>query len=315
MDSELVRTFLQVLDARGYHPAADLNRRSASAMHKDIRRLEAQLGVKLFFTIGRQLEPTADAVTLEPDLRGLVALADQVAQSASDITRGDSGLIRIACWNYQLGRFLAVANRMFSDEHANVKIDLHLILADVRADVDAGKAALLRGVTDLSVTRVTDPQFDAIELWRTVVTVVTPDDHPYRNQDAVSINDLEGKRLITAGDSYWSRRQLDYAASAAGVEFDIIFESTPDALYAAALAGVGIAVFGDDHLLPPPSRPYPVLLDKNGEQMSVGVNLTWVRERHQPRAVREYIEFMRANHEVIDRRAQRQVSPSEPPSL
>jgi DNA-binding transcriptional LysR family regulator len=292
MNPDDITTFLAVLDAGGYHAAADLSSRTASAVHKDVKRLEADLGVKLFFTVGRTVHPTPEALDLQPFARDVVATTAQLRERAQNLRTGARGSIRIACNPYHIGRFLASAKRAFNIAHPGIDLKLEIESADASFDPEGRLGKALQGSVDFAVSGPDNPQFDSIELWKTHVVVVMRDDHQLRKRKTLRLQDLENEPLFTCIPSFWSRRQLEALAQRQQLPLNIEFDSSPEAIFSAAMAGLGCAVFGDDHVPPHMREPFPALLDEHGKRMSTAVHLRWIKDRSQSPAMRAFIDFI-----------------------
>lgn len=299
MNTDDIGTFLAVLDAGGYHAAADLTQRNASAVHKDVRRLENELGIKLFFTIGRNLHPTPEALELQPFARDVVATTELLLERAADVSEGTQGTVRVACNPYHVGRFLGAAQRLFKAAHPDINVKLIIESADATFDPRGRLETVKRGLADLALSVPTDSSFDSIELWKTHVVVVTNDDHRFRRRKTLRIHDIQNEPLFTCIPSFWSRRQLENLAEREDVKLNIEFDSSPEAIFSAAMAGLGCGVFGDDHIPPHTRRPFPALVDEHGQRMQTAVHLRWLSERAQSPAAQLFTTFIREHrHEI-----------------
>jgi DNA-binding transcriptional LysR family regulator len=300
VNTDDIATFLAVLDAGGYHAAADLGRRNASAVHKDVRRLENDLGVKLFFTIGRTLHPTSEARELMPFARDVVATTEQLRERAADLSEGTQGTVRVACNPYHVGRFLGAAQRLFKNAHPDINVKLIIESADAAFDPHGRLETVKQGLADFALSASTDASFDSIELWETHVIVVMDDNHRFRRRKTLRIQDIQNELLFTCIPSFWSRRQLENLAEREDVKLNIEFDSSPEAIFSAATAGLGCAVFGDDHIPPHIKVPFPALLDEHGARMQTAVHLRWLSERAQSPAAQLFTTFISEHCDEIN---------------
>ena len=93
LDPDLLRTFVTIVDAGGFTPAARQVHRTQSAVSMQVRRLEETLGQALFQREGRGVQLTPDGEALLGYARRLLRLHDEAVAA---LTRPDlSGLVRI----------------------------------------------------------------------------------------------------------------------------------------------------------------------------------------------------------------------------
>ncbi|WP_455555503.1 LysR family transcriptional regulator [Comamonas sp.] len=85
---EQVPLFLAVLDTGSFSAAARKLGRVPSAISMAIGQLEAELGIRLFERTGREPQPTAAALALEPQARLLAQQLQQLNQQATALHEG-----------------------------------------------------------------------------------------------------------------------------------------------------------------------------------------------------------------------------------
>jgi len=90
LDPELLRTFVSVVEMRGFTSAARALNRTQSAVSLQIKRLEAQTGEALFRRTSRQVVPTRAAEALLPYARRILHLHDEAAAAVGAVGRGRS---------------------------------------------------------------------------------------------------------------------------------------------------------------------------------------------------------------------------------
>ncbi|MGL5446489.1 MAG: LysR family transcriptional regulator, partial [Rhabdaerophilum sp.] len=87
LDLDLLRSFVTIADAGGFTRAAERLLRTQSTISLQVKRLEAQLGRRLFDRTPRSLRLTPEGETLLPEARALLALHDAI------LTRNAEGVI------------------------------------------------------------------------------------------------------------------------------------------------------------------------------------------------------------------------------
>jgi DNA-binding transcriptional LysR family regulator len=120
LDSDLLRTFLAVADTGNLTRAADVVRRTQSAVSMQIKKLEDLLGFALFERHSRGVVLTAEGRRLVDNARRIVALLDDTAaalrQPALD------GSVRIGISEEYVNSTLPKALGAFAATHPNVEV-------------------------------------------------------------------------------------------------------------------------------------------------------------------------------------------------
>ncbi|WP_299612901.1 LysR family transcriptional regulator [uncultured Tateyamaria sp.] len=139
--TDLLRSFVTVVDLGGFTKAAKALGRTQPAVSLQIRRLEDLLQTKLIRTAGRQFRLTDDGVALGPYARQLLRLNDDIVAHFADSAL--AGWIRVGVPTDFSHSFLLEAISEFAARHPDVRIeiesmlssDLRVALADDRLDI------------------------------------------------------------------------------------------------------------------------------------------------------------------------------------
>ena len=118
---------------------------------------------------------------------------------------------------------------------------------------------------------------EGIKAYDARIVLLLPDDHPARLAGQVSVAALRGESVVIAPSGYFSRETVTKAAEREGFSLTVAAESSsPPALVALGKAGVGWPVLPDDYsVVGLQEKPYPVLIDDRGQQLSTPVWLQW----------------------------------------
>jgi DNA-binding transcriptional LysR family regulator len=120
-----MRYVVAMADHGSISAAARHLRVSQPTLSSSLRELESALGVTLFLrSRGRPLAATAEGRTLLPELRRLVAHAEEVGQRARGLAAPNTGTVRIGSLVTVAPVLLAPLLRSFRDQqpHANVSV-------------------------------------------------------------------------------------------------------------------------------------------------------------------------------------------------
>lgn len=144
--TDLLRSFVTVVDLGGFTKAARALGRTQPAVSLQIRRLEDLLQTKLIRTSGRQFRLTDDGVALGPYARQLLRLNDDIVAHFADSAL--AGSIRVGVPTDFSHSFLLEAISNFAARHPDVRIEIESMLStDLRE-------ALANGMLDITIAIV-----------------------------------------------------------------------------------------------------------------------------------------------------------------
>lgn len=143
--TDLLRTFVTVVDLGSYTRAAEALGRTQPAISLQIRRLEELLRTQLINTEGRQFKLTDNGVALGPYARQILRLNDDiVAHYAAEAL---SGWIKVGLPTDFSNTFLLGAITRFAASHPEVRIEVESHLSrELRQMLAADKLDLAVGI-------------------------------------------------------------------------------------------------------------------------------------------------------------------------
>lgn len=145
LDINCLRTFVTIIDSGNFAKAADRIGRTSSAVSLQIKRLEEQLGCRLFRRAGRQMVPSHEGERLLNAARQILELNDQTLESLGH--RNLCGEVTFGAIQDIADTILPAILRHLSHAHPNigikVKVDRTKSLTEV---VDKGELDLAVGV-------------------------------------------------------------------------------------------------------------------------------------------------------------------------
>lgn len=289
--------FVEVARAGSFRQAAPRLHVQQPGLSAQVDALEKVLDARLFRRTRRGVELTPIGQQLLPKAEDVLTAAERFDEYCKGMQRGESGVVSIACYPVHIERFLAKVIGSFRTEQPNIRVDLTKVRDDRRRH--AGRSLLeelLAGEVDLAMAPAS-PQMGlgGMKAWDAKIRVLLPIDHPQRGASEVPITLLRDQPLLIAPPDYFSRESVASSARAAGFSLDVLAESsTPPALIALGMSGLGWPVLPDDYSLISNSEPsYPVLIDREGKELSTPVWLHWKEGIEQIEATRMFIECAR----------------------
>ena len=231
-DFDLLRTFVAVADNAGFTRAAERVGRTQSTVSLHIKRLEDNLGRRVFVRDGRDLKLTADGELLLPYARQLLRLADE---ARSRILEPEvEGTVRLGTPEDFATVYLPDVLARFAAAHPRVALDVN---CNFSFELIEGFS---KGEYDLVLVK-REPQgpADGVAVWRDVVVWVASPKLALRDSEPVPL------ALPPVSDLY-RKRALD-ALQAAGRDYRIVYTSpSSEGLHAAVQAGLAVTVMSKD---------------------------------------------------------------------
>ncbi|WP_439382638.1 LysR substrate-binding domain-containing protein [Amycolatopsis lexingtonensis] len=188
-----LRYFLVVADELHFGRAAERLGIAQPPLSQRVKRLEAELGAKLF-NRGRRVTLTEAGEVLRAEARDLLARWERMTSLVAKAERGELDAVRAGVPPDLPGPVLAAILTAFAARHPAVRLDLQelttaeqtRLLAD--RSLDAGLLQLPVDVVDLELGPVID----------TPLGVVLPRDSPLARRTSLALADLAGEGLVHA---------------------------------------------------------------------------------------------------------------------
>ncbi|MGO4328952.1 LysR family transcriptional regulator [Cupriavidus sp. 2TAF22] len=212
---------------------------SQPALTRTLQRVEAAIGVELFRRSTRKVEITAAGLEF-------VALANRIL---ADLRISFEGMREIA--DEQRGQVIISAVMSVASTHLPIVVARYResrprIEIQVREGVHGTVLDNIRsGVADLGLTYVDDvpAEFSAIALGREGFHVVMPANHPLAGRKTLTLVEVANYAMVSLPKEAQTRRMLDGAAAAAGLNLQHAVTVTQFATVMQFVhAGVGLAI-------------------------------------------------------------------------
>ena len=175
MDARDLRYFIAVAETGHLHRAAERVGRSQPALSKCIRRLETEIGARLFEPMGRGLKLTQLGHTLLPRARAIVLAMQDTLREITDVAHGEAGHVRLGSGPTTAEWLLPAFFRRLLAEAPGLTFQVATGLGDVL------RQALREGRLDLAVTPLVDgdsAEFDTVPIAEDSMVVAARIGHP-----------------------------------------------------------------------------------------------------------------------------------------
>lgn len=128
LPTDVLRTFLAVIDLGSFTKAGQLLGRTQPAISLQIRKLEELLGMPLLDTSGRNIALTKDGETLARHARQLLVLNDEIVTRLQK--RDSQGNLRVGLPTDYAVAFFQTMMAHYSQQHPDVQLSIHCDVSD-----------------------------------------------------------------------------------------------------------------------------------------------------------------------------------------
>ena len=193
-----LRSFVVVAEELHFRRAADRLHLAQPSVSKQIRTLEAELGVELFDRNRRGATLTAAGEALLPEARELLARADQAAANTRATGTGQRGRLRLSLTRSLTG---GIAGSILDEYRARYpEVQIELGVGNTMLHVEQ----LHAGDLDVGFVRppLEDPGLEELPLGREPMVCVLPKGHPLTKRRRVRPEDLQDEPLVWWPESH-----------------------------------------------------------------------------------------------------------------
>lgn len=306
MELYQLRYFLELARERNFTRAASRLHLAQTALSEQIRKLEEELGVRLFDRGRRESLLTAEGEALRLHAEGLLEKADAAKRAVLEVAQLRGGRLAIGAIPSVAATLLARALATFTQAHPEVEVVLLEGTSEAIVEmVETGRTEL--GIVQLPVNQ---GHFVSNTLLTEPFRVLLAASHPLASQHPIALQRLSTERFL-----FYRGRARDVAVAAcrsAGFEPKICCESGElETLRALVEAGIGVALLPSlaaDHLLKPASPIVSLTLE--GRPASREVALLSLRSRGLSAAAQKLSQLL---HELTRSNATPRGSTAPPP--
>lgn len=196
MEIPRLRSFIALAEELNFQRAAKKLHLTQSPLSAQIKKLENELGVRLFNRNTRKVELThAGRAFLEEALQ-IQAKADSAAQRAKDVASGRGGALALGYLTSMTNdRFSAIMSA-YREECPEVELALNDLVPD------ATLSALRHREIDVGFLRAAfrDQELAAREIWRDTLMVALPKKHWLAGRGLISARNLADETFIMVPD-------------------------------------------------------------------------------------------------------------------
>jgi DNA-binding transcriptional LysR family regulator len=242
MDLPQLRSFLAVADLLHFSKAALRVHLSQPALSAQIRRLEEELGVRLFERTHQKTTLTYAGLVYRDEARALLVRADEVVRRVQSAAEGQIGRIRIGFISTAAAYIVPPLVSAFRKTHPGVELDLGHYLTAVQTEM------LMHRTLDVGFFRIPSAAqagLRIVPVHKEPFKLFLPIAHPLAERPHLGLSDLDGAAFVI-----YARRNapgfhsfISGVLQGAGVRPSVTYEASDMyTLVSLVSAGVGIAI-------------------------------------------------------------------------
>ena len=311
MELRHLRYFVAVADAGSVSRAAAQLHVTQPALSRQIRDLEAELGLPLFDRVGRRLQLTAAGDSLLLRTREILRAADSLREHAGALAGGATGTLRLGATAQTLESLISAFLVGFRRQWPGI---------DVRLIEDGGmrlKTRVQRGELHLALGAVpTGDDLKARPLFPVWVLAIMPARSPLARRRTLDVAELDREDVLLLRRDFASRLRFDAACEAARIRPRVLLEAgDPHSLVSLARGGHGIAIVPSTTLFSRAGLHVAPLL-RSGRAVGGSTAAVWDARRHLPSYAQAFVDALFAyTRRSYPGKEYARLAPAVPPPL
>jgi DNA-binding transcriptional LysR family regulator len=281
MELRHLRYFVAIAEERSFTAAAERLWVAQPGLSTQIRRLEAELGVRLFERHTRGVDLTEAGTLFLERARAVLAAADAASSTGSDLRGGVAGTLRVGLATPGGWSGTAALLERFARERDGVELTvLEGYGGTLWRDLREGRLDAV-----IAPSSFGSPDLRTLELGTEPWVVLVADGHRLAGNDPVESQQLQGERIaVTAHrDGAGHDRMVADMLGELGVTAAMTRSAPGPAMYRSVASGDAVALTTAPEALPPSVQVRPL-----NPPRSVPFDLLWRDEAPSP-ALAEFV--------------------------
>ncbi|MES2927799.1 MAG: LysR family transcriptional regulator [Pseudomonadota bacterium] len=233
-----LRYFLEVARTGSVNQAAQRLYVAASAVSRQLGKLEDSLGVTLFERQARGMALTEAGTRLLAHATAHDAQATELVEQLQGLSAQQALRVRVACTEGFAASFMPLVMSVFRQTHPQVQLQL---LVDVPQEVSA---LVQRGDVDLALKYSVAPEKGLQVLHSAIAPIyaIMPAQHPLARQRSVSVADVVRYPLLLGAGNTTGRQLFDLSCAVQGLRYVPAVESNFSSALLPLLSGQDVVL-------------------------------------------------------------------------
>lgn len=254
MEVNPLRYFAEVAKEKNFTRAAKNCHVAQPALSQQIKKLEAQLNIKLLDRLPRGAQLTTAGEILLPSVQKVLNALQEVQDVAADLRGASRGAVRIVSLPSATVYVLPPKIAAFKRDHPRIDIILE---ESITADIPN---LVMSGTFDLGVTQALNPVpgMTRVLIHEEELLLAVPEGHPLAARNEIKLSEAANEQFVVTKKNTEFRNLVTDLCRRAGFEMQAAFEADHfDSLQAFAAVGMGVALIPQsvilNNLTPKPS--------------------------------------------------------------
>lgn len=291
IDFRRLRQFVAVAETGNFHRASQRLSLAQPAISRQIKSLEADLGVKLFMRHAKGVQLTEAGKCLLDGARKILDDLNALSTATRRAGSGQPRFLRVAFSEIGSGNGI-IPRTISAFQVGDPDIDLDLITMDSTNQI----LALRHGEIDAGFTYLApsdDTELDRLNIESGPILLAIPKTHHLASRDKSTVDLISGETIFCVSDKVNERfvKSLHTALQAHNVSLKVLAKATSGAeVLSFVSAGIGLGLVSPAMTwhLPPDIAVIP-LIDLD---MTVSVSLAWRRD-NESRPLKSLIDIVK----------------------
>ena len=214
MDLANLNAFIAVAETRSFSLAAERLHLTQPAVSKRIAALEAQLDVRLFDRLGRDVSLTEAGRALLPRAYQILNVLDDTRRALTNLNGDIGGRLSLATSHHIGLHRLPPLLRAFTRAHPQVALDIQFL------DSEVAYEEILHGRAELAVITLapeTREPVHAVPVWDDPLDFVAAPEHPLARNGAVTLADVAQHPAVFPGGNTFTHHIVNNLFAAQGL--------------------------------------------------------------------------------------------------
>lgn len=290
MNNTQIRAFHSVALHKGFSAAARAENISQPTLSAQIKELETRYGIELFHRNGRSVQLSIAGQQLFLLTSRLNQQATEIDEYLNSFKGMHTGTLRIAA----VGPFHATDMiAAFKSRYPNIDVTVQLGNSQRSFERLLAYEADVGLIAEVKI----DPRVTTTAYSEHEVVIFVHERHPFFKRKSISIDQLEGERVILREQGSTTRMAMERALSARGVSVKPVLEiGSREGVWKAVEQGLGIGYVADFEFVPHPQLRTVRIKDA---KIRTKYYLAFLSERSDARLVKAFCDV--ALHVRADR--------------
>lgn len=192
MELRHLRYFVTVAEELHFGRAAQRLRMTQQPLSQQIRLLEAELGVTLFYRTKRRVQLTEPGLAFLVEARQVLLKADRAVEVARQVAQGKSGQLKVGFSGFATYSILPKVLKIFRSRFPDVELDLEEMTTSAQVQALQNHQIHL----GLLIPPIHDATLTAELILREPLVAVLPQTHPLATKSNLQLSALSNESFI-----------------------------------------------------------------------------------------------------------------------